>query len=132
MRTNKQLLSKKEYIEKMISLPLITLEAEEADRFIDYIVDESVMKNSARVVKMKKETKNIRALGLGDARFLYPGATFSSSDYMKQLTDHAKSICDDNVKDCTKCPIKFACSPRFDDSFEIWADRMNAAAEEVR
>lgn len=87
MKTNKQMLSKKDQIAKMVALPSIVLEAEEADRFIDYIVDESVMKNSARVIKMSKETKNVRALGLGDSRFLYPAGTFSSSDYLKTLTD---------------------------------------------
>lgn len=100
MKTNKQMLSKKEYIEKMVALPSIVLEAEEADRFIDYIVDESVMKNSARVVKMQKETKNIRALGLGDARFLYPGATFSSSNYMKQLTDQKIALVSEKLRGC--------------------------------
>ena len=44
MFTNKQLLmpaNKKAFL-KMVSLPAIVLEAEEADRFIDYIIDESV------------------------------------------------------------------------------------------
>lgn len=100
MKTNKQMLSKQEQIEKMIALPSIELEAEEADRFIDYIVDESVMKNSARVVKMKKETKNIRALGLGDSRFLYPGSTFTSSDYMKQLTDQKIALVTKKMRGC--------------------------------
>jgi hypothetical protein len=104
------MLSKKEQIEKMVSLPSIVLEAEEADRFIDYVVDESVMKNSARVIKMSKETKNIRALGLGSSRFLYPGSTFTSSDYLKTLTDQkiplvskklrgAVAIYDDDLED---------------------------------
>jgi len=100
MKTNKQMLSKKEQIEKMISLPSITLEAEEADRFIDYIVDESVMKNSARVVKMNKETKNIRALGLGDSRFLYPGSTFTSSDYLKQLPEQKIPLATKKLRGC--------------------------------
>jgi len=100
MRSNKQMLSKKEYIEKMIALPSIVLEAEEADRFIDYIVDESVMKNSARVVKMPKETKNIRALGLGDKRFLYPGSTFTSSDYLKQLSDQKIALVSKKLRGC--------------------------------
>jgi len=100
MRTNKQMLSKKEYIEKMIALPSIVLVAEEADRFIDYIVDESVLKNSARIVRMQKETKNIRALGLGDARFLYPGSTFTSANYMKQLTDHKIELKTEKLRGC--------------------------------
>jgi len=100
MKSNKQLLSKREQIEKMISLPAIVLEAEEADRFIDYIVDESVMKNSARIVKMQKETKNIRALGLGENRFLYPGATFTAADYLKQLSDQKISLLSKKMRGC--------------------------------
>lgn len=112
MFTNKQLLmpaNKKAFL-KMVSLPAITLEAEEADRFIDYIIDESVLKNSARYIKMNKVTKNIRALGLGDSRFLYPGSTFSSSNYLKTLTQQkipltakkmrgAVAIYDDDLED---------------------------------
>jgi hypothetical protein len=100
MKTNKQMLSKKEQIEKMVALPSIVLEAEEADRFIDYVVDESVMKNSARVIKMTKETKNVRALGLGSSRFLYPGSTFSSSDYLKTLTDQKIPLVSKKLRGC--------------------------------
>jgi len=100
MKTNRQLLSKRQQIEKMVSLPSIVLAAEEADRFIDYIVDESVLKNNARVVKMKKETKNVRALGLGDKRFLYPGATFSSSDYLKTLSTHKIPLVSKKMRGC--------------------------------
>ena len=100
MKTNKQMLSKKEQIEKMVSLSTIVLEAEEADRFIDYVIDESVMKNNARVVKMTKETKNIRALGLGDDRFLKPGATFSSSDYLKSLTTQKIALVSKKMRGC--------------------------------
>jgi len=42
MKTNKQMLTKSQQIArltKMVSLPAIVLEAEEADRFIDYIID---------------------------------------------------------------------------------------------
>jgi len=100
MKSNKQMLSKKEYIEKMIALPSIVLEAEEADRFIDYIVDESVLKNSARIVKMEKETKNVRALGLGDSRFLYPGDTFNSTNYTKQGTEHKIPLVSKKMRGC--------------------------------
>lgn len=100
MRTNKQMLSKGEQIQKMISLPNIVLEAEEADRFIDYIVDESVLKNNARIVKMNGETKNVRALGLGDSRFLKPGATFSQSDYLKTLTQQKIPLTSKKLRGC--------------------------------
>lgn len=110
MKTNKKLLSTEQAVQKMMSLPTIVLEAEEADRFIDYMVDESVLKNNARVIKMKKQTKNVRALGLGDIRFLKPGDTFASSDYVKTLTTQkiplvtkkmrgAVAIFDDDLED---------------------------------
>ena len=101
MKTNKQLLSKQDFIQKMVSLPAITLEAEEADRFIDYMVDESVlMKNVVRVVRMKGPTKNVRALGVGTGRFLRPGATFSSSDYLKQLAQNKIQLVTKKVRGC--------------------------------
>lgn len=68
----------------LISIPGITLTEEEADRFIDYVVDESVMKNYARVVKMTLPQKNIRAIGFGSGRFLYPADEFDESKYKKQ------------------------------------------------
>ncbi len=100
MKTNRQLLSKRQQIQKMISLPSITLAAEEADRFIDYVVDESVMKNKARIVKMNKATKNIRALGLGTGDFLHPGSTFSSSEYKKILSQNNISLISKKVRGC--------------------------------
>lgn len=100
MKTNKNLLSKKEQIQKMISLPTIVLAAEEADRFIDYIVDESVMKGKARVEKMSKETKNIRALGLGTEDFLHPGATFSSSEYKKIMSHNKIALVSKKIRGC--------------------------------
>ena len=99
MLSNKSMLNKRQQIEKMVSLPTIVLAAEEADRFIDYIVDESVLKNNARVVKMNKETKNIRALGI-EQRFLYPGATFSSSDYLKTLSTQKIPLVSKKVRGC--------------------------------
>lgn len=102
MFTNRRLLMPKDKTAfmKMVSLPAIVLEAEEADRFIDYIVDESVLKNHARVVKMAKETKNVRALGLGDIRFLRPGATFSSSDYLKTLVTQKIALIAKKMRGC--------------------------------
>jgi len=100
MLTNKKLMSKKEQIQKMVSLPTITLAAEEADRFIDYMIDESVLKNNARIVKMSKETKNIRALGLGSTNMLYPADTFTSSDYKKTLSHNKISLTSKKVRGC--------------------------------
>lgn len=100
MRTNRNMLSRKQQIQKMVSLPNITLASEEADRFIDYIVDESVMKNKARVVRMNKQTKNIRALGLGTGDFLHPGATFSTSEYKKTLSQQLIELVSVKVRGC--------------------------------
>jgi len=100
MKTNKRLLSRKQQIEKMISLPTITLAAEEADRFLDYIVDESVMKNKARFIKMNKAVQNIRALGLGTGDFLHPGDTFSSSEYKKTLSHNKIELISKKVRGC--------------------------------
>lgn len=86
MLNNKKLLNKAQQIEKMIAMPAISLSAEEADKFIDYMVDQSVLKTNARVVRMNKPTKNIRAMGFGDSRFLKPASTFTSSDYKKEFS----------------------------------------------
>lgn len=100
MKSNRKLLTKAEQIEKMIALPTITLEAEEADRFITYLVDESVLKNNARIVRMNKETKNIRALGFGSGRFLHPGATFTSSNYKKEYAHNKIQLVSKKVRGC--------------------------------
>lgn len=100
MFSNKKLLSKAEFIEKMISLPTIQLLGEEADAFLDYMVDESVLKNNARIVRMAKTTKVIRAIGFGTGRFLKPAATFSSSDYKKQWIHGKIELTAKKVRGC--------------------------------
>jgi len=72
----------------LVALPTIQLTPEEADRFIDCIYDESVMKSYARTEKMSKPTKYIRHLGFGDGKFLYPGTHFDESKYKKQWTNN--------------------------------------------
>lgn len=42
------------------------LAREEADRFIDYVVDQSFMKSNARVERMNAPTKTIAKIGIGD------------------------------------------------------------------
>jgi hypothetical protein len=49
----------------------IGLSWEESDRFIDYVVDQSFLKNNARVERMSKATKKIDKIGIGD-RILIP------------------------------------------------------------
>lgn len=41
------------------------LNAAQADRFIDYVVDESILKNNARVERFRNETLDIDKIGLG-------------------------------------------------------------------
>jgi len=116
MKTNKHLLSRAEQIEKMIAMPTIILTAQEADVFLDYMVDESILKNNARIVRMEKESKNIRAIGFGSGRFLKPATTFSSADYKKVWTDNKISLVTEKVRGCV---------PVFDDDLE---DGIEAAA----
>jgi len=70
----------------LISMPAIQLTPQEADRFIDCIYDQSVMKNYARTEKMSKPTQYFRHMGFGDGKFLYPGERFDESKYKKQWT----------------------------------------------
>jgi len=88
MKSTKDLLSRFKVGKSfnLISMPTISLTEEEADRFIDYIVDESVMKNYARIEKMTTPQKNIRAIGFGSGRFLYRADKFNESKYKKQWT----------------------------------------------
>lgn len=86
MITNKALLNKKNFMKAMKALPDITLLPEEADKFIDYIVDQSFWKDNARIVKMEKVEKNLRYLGFkAGTRFLKPANKFASSDYLKEF-----------------------------------------------
>jgi len=110
MKDTKDLLKKKR-IEKynLISLPTIDLPPEEADRFIDCIVDESVLKNYARIERMAKSQKRIRHLGFGAGHFLYPADNFDESDYKKQWSHNL----------ITLNAVKFrGCAPIYDDDLE--------------
>jgi hypothetical protein len=94
----------------LISMPTITLTEEEADKFLDYVVDESVMKDYARIERMKQPQKNIRAIGFGSGKFLYPATHFNESKYKKQYAHNriqlqtqkvrgAVAIFDDDLED---------------------------------
>jgi len=90
MINNKALLSKKEFIKatSLVAMPDISLDPEEADKFIDYIVDQSFWNKNARIIKMAKNEKNIRFSGYDTTkRFLKPASTFASSDYVKTFTE---------------------------------------------
>ena len=88
MITNKELLNKKNFMKAMKALKDITLLPEEADKFIDYVVDQSFWKDNARIVKMEKVEKNLRYLGFkAGTRFLKPAAKFASTDYLKEFAE---------------------------------------------
>lgn len=55
-----------------LSWKLVTLNNEQADAFVTYLKDESVLLKSARYVKMTKPTKTIAKLFV-NGKFLYPG-----------------------------------------------------------
>jgi len=98
MITNKALLNKKNFMKAMKALPDITLLPEEADKFIDYVVDQSFWKDNARIVKMEKVEKNLRYLGFkAGTRFLKPANKFASTDYLKEFAEgkvtlHAQKV----------------------------------------
>ncbi len=90
MINNKALLSKKDFIKStaLVAMPAISLNAEEADKFLDYVIDESFWDKNARIVKMDKNEKYIRYMGYDSTkRFLKPASTFASSDYIKTFTE---------------------------------------------
>jgi len=90
MIKNKELLSKDKFIKatSLISMPDISLDPQEADKFIDYVIDESFWDKNARIIKMDKNEKNIRYMGYDSTkRFLKPADTFASSDYIKTFSE---------------------------------------------
>jgi len=68
MPTNQELLDKDRVQKALIAADALAaagkLNPEQADKFIDYIIDQSMMKNNARVVRFKPETMEINKLGL--------------------------------------------------------------------
>jgi len=91
MRTNNQLLNSARFpIHKdfnLISMPAVSLLPEEADQFLTYLEDQSVMKNFAKIMRINLPQKDIRAIGFGDGRFLYPAGEFDESKYKKTFTN---------------------------------------------
>lgn len=63
----------------------VGLSTEDADRFIDYIVDASFLKNNARVERMKGNTKKLVRLGLGE-EVLRPGAYGTAGNSFSDVT----------------------------------------------
>jgi len=103
MIKNKALLSKKEFIKStsLIAMPNIELDPEEADRFIDYVIDESFWNKNARIEKMTRNEKNIRYMGYDSSkRFLKPADTFASSDYVKTFSEGKITLSSKKLRGC--------------------------------
>jgi hypothetical protein len=102
MKDVKSLLEKfkvrKDY--NLISLPTIQLSPEEADQFITYIIDQSAMKQYARIERMGRPQKPIRALGFGNGHFLYPADHFDESKYKKQFVEEKIILSTQEVRGC--------------------------------
>jgi len=88
MLSNQNLLRNigKDQVMKAVSLPNIVLEAEEADAFLDVLEDESVLWKNANFIRMKKNEKNLRHLGISD-RILYAG-TLGPGEYLTELDEN--------------------------------------------
>lgn len=111
MKTPKTLLQKFKINKyNLISLPSISLSPEEADRFLDYVFDESSMKSYARIERLNGPEKPIRQIGFGAGQFLYPAGRFNETKYKKQWADNkillqtkklrgAVAIYDDDLED---------------------------------
>lgn len=78
---NKELINKSTLTKGMFPVD-IDFTPEEADQFIDYIIDESELMDNARVVRMNKSSKNIRTIGIED-KVLWPDVIFDSTKYIK-------------------------------------------------
>ncbi|MEZ4812505.1 MAG: hypothetical protein R2883_03320 [Caldisericia bacterium] len=84
MITNEELLSKSAITSRTFATR-IGLSTEDADRFIDYIIDASFLKDNARVEKMRSNTKKLVRLGIGE-EVLRPGTYGSTQDNSVSVT----------------------------------------------
>lgn len=74
MLTNEELLRKAiTAVESLASSG--KLNPAQADRFIDYVIDESVMKNNVRIVKFRNEKLEIDKIGIGN-RVMFPATEY--------------------------------------------------------
>lgn len=78
----------------------VTLSIEEADKFIDYLEDLSVLTKNARIERMTKPEKNINAVGFETGQFLYPAETFSSSDYKTDFDGNQIKLTTKKLRGC--------------------------------
>lgn len=70
---------------------LVHLNTAQADKFIDYVVDESVILKSSRVVRMDTPKKTIGKIGISD-KILYPAQRGVALDTAKRVQATPTSI----------------------------------------
>lgn len=75
----------------------VGLSTEDADRFIDYIIDASFLKNNARVERMKGNTKKLVRLGLGE-EVLRPGVYGTAGNSFNDVTTTNITLASKNMK----------------------------------
>ena len=75
----------------------VGLSTEDADRFIDYIIDASFLKNNARVERMKGNTKKLVRLGLGE-EVLRPGVYGTAVNSFNDVTTTNITLASKNMK----------------------------------
>lgn len=77
----------KEAIAKMVMLPNITLDAEEAQKFWEGVWDLTSIKNVAKMETMKSQKKKIRHLGLTD-RIMHPEGQMDATKIVTELLEN--------------------------------------------
>lgn len=96
MSFTKQFVNKSSVITPASFTASAALSTEEADRFIDYVVDQSFLKNNARIERMNAPTKTIAKVGIG-TKILKPAKSATDpgntvSIVTDQLTLETKEI----------------------------------------
>jgi hypothetical protein len=100
MITNKKLLNKTSFIKGMFPVD-IDFTPEEADRFIDYIVDQSVLKGNAQIIRMAKPTKIVRTIGT-TGKVLWPDAIFDSTKYKQTVVAGKAELVSKKARGCVR------------------------------
>lgn len=78
----------------------VTLSIEEADKFLDYLVDQSVLKNNCRIIRMAKPEKYIDAIGYGEGRFLVPAGQFTAGSIKSQFVSNQILLATKKARGC--------------------------------
>ncbi|MCK5744276.1 MAG: phage major capsid protein [Caldisericia bacterium] len=96
MITNEELLSKSAVTSSTFATR-IGLSTEDADRFIDYIIDASFLKDNARVERMKSNTKKLVRLGIGE-EVLRPGTYGTGQENSVSVTTEQITLTSKTMK----------------------------------